>query len=143
VPPCRRAESMEKSEQESAFCQFLHTDPILQRDSSLPSRPCHWLPELATQEGGIFGGHGQGQFELGGLFLGGHGGFRLATGSHAEERAQFFPEHDAGADDGEGEEDHGPDAEGGGHAFATSEGAEEVVDGGGDGEVFLFLGEDE
>ena len=61
----------------------------------------------------------------------------------AKEGAEFCAEEAAGGEDGEGEEEHGPDAEGGGDEAAFAHELEEFVDGFGDGEVFLLLGEDE
>jgi hypothetical protein len=58
---------------------------------------------------------------------------RPAAGvSPPEQGAHFFAEDQAGPEDRDGEEDHGPHAEGGGDVFAGADQLEEFVDGFGD-----------
>ena len=59
----------------------------------------------------------------------------------AEDGAEFFAEDEAGAEDGDAEEDHGPDAEGAGEEAALAEELMELEDRLGDGKVLLALGE--
>src|SRR5687767_2587116 len=65
------------------------------------------------------------------------------TRSHPEKGAQLFPEDPAGGEDGDSEEEHGPDSERGGDEAAFTEQLKELVDRFGDGEMLLLLGENQ
>ena len=56
----------------------------------------------------------------------------------SEERPQLLAEDHRGTGEGDGQENHGPDAEGGGEGLAVTEVADEFIDGFGDGEMLAL-----
>ena len=63
--------------------------------------------------------------------------------SSSKKGAEFFAEDEAGAGEGDGEEDHRPDAEGASDVATFAEELVKLVDGFGDREILLFLSQDE
>ena len=64
------------------------------------------------------------------------------SASSPKEGAKFFAEEETSAGEGDGEEAHSPDTEGTGDIATFAEELEKLVDGLGDREVLLLLGQD-